>query len=42
MDFRKISLEYPYAIWMPQPVFLEALAKKASSFAIFTCWMGAC
>jgi len=41
MDFRKISPEYPYAIWMPQPVFLDALAKKAASFAGFTCWMGA-
>ncbi len=41
MDFRKISPEYPYAIWMPQPVFLEALAKKGSLFPGFTCWMGA-
>ena len=41
LDFRKISPEYPYAIWMPQPVFLEALAKKGASFPGFTCWMGA-
>jgi len=27
---------------LDQPGLLEALAKKASSFAIFTCWMGAC
>jgi 2-polyprenyl-6-methoxyphenol hydroxylase-like FAD-dependent oxidoreductase len=40
-DFETISPEYPYAIWMPQPVFLEALAKKASPFAGFACWMGA-
>jgi 2-polyprenyl-6-methoxyphenol hydroxylase-like FAD-dependent oxidoreductase len=26
---------------MPQPVFLEALAKKAKQFAGFACWMGA-
>ena len=41
LDFRKISPEYPYAIWMPQPIFLEALAKKGASFPGFTCWMGA-
>src|SRR5882672_1854445 len=41
LDFRKISPEYPYAIWMPQQVFLEALAKKGASFPGFTCWMGA-
>jgi len=27
---------------LDQPGLLEALAKKASCFAIFTCWMGAC
>jgi 2-polyprenyl-6-methoxyphenol hydroxylase-like FAD-dependent oxidoreductase len=41
LDFRKISPEYPYAIWMPQPIFLEALAKKAATFPSFTIWMGA-
>jgi len=40
-DFRYIAPEYPYAIWMPQPVFLEALARKASEFPGFQCWMGA-
>ncbi len=40
-DFRYIAPEYPYAIWMPQPVFLEALARKASAFPGFQCWMGA-
>jgi len=40
-DFNQIAPEYPYAIWMPQPVFLDALVKKASSLAGFTCWMGA-
>ena len=40
-DFRYIAPEYPYAIWMPQPVFLEALARKAGEFPGFQCWMGA-
>ena len=40
-DFHNISPEYPYAIWMPQPVFLEALVKKAASLDGFACWMGA-
>ena len=28
--FKTIAPAYPYAIWMPQPVFLDALVKKAS------------
>jgi 2-polyprenyl-6-methoxyphenol hydroxylase-like FAD-dependent oxidoreductase len=40
-DFRTVAPEYPYAIWMPQPVFLEALVKKAQAFPSFQCWMGA-
>jgi len=40
-SFKKISPEYPYAIWMPQPIFLAALARKAEPFATFQCWMGA-
>jgi 2-polyprenyl-6-methoxyphenol hydroxylase-like FAD-dependent oxidoreductase len=40
-DFRQIAPEYPYAIWMPQPVFLEALEKKAAPFKGFSCRMGA-
>ena len=40
-DFRRVTPEYPYAIWMPQPVFLVALAKKAEPFPTFQCWMGA-
>src|SRR5437867_6036963 len=40
-DFKTISPEYPYAIWMPQPIFLEALVKKAAPFPGFACWMGA-
>jgi len=40
-NFKKIAPDYPYAIWMPQPIFLEALARKASPFPTFHCWMGA-
>src|SRR5215467_1059061 len=39
-DFRRVAPEYPYAIWMPQPVFLAALAKKAEPFPTFQCRMG--
>src|SRR5262245_3808191 len=39
--FKTVSPEYPYAIWMPQPVFLDALAKKAAPFKSFRCRMGA-
>jgi 2-polyprenyl-6-methoxyphenol hydroxylase-like FAD-dependent oxidoreductase len=40
-SFKRIAPDYPYAIWMPQPIFLEALAKKASPYPGFHCWMGA-
>jgi 2-polyprenyl-6-methoxyphenol hydroxylase-like FAD-dependent oxidoreductase len=40
-DFRRIAPEFPYAIWMPQPVFLEALVRKAAPLPTFQCWMGA-
>jgi 2-polyprenyl-6-methoxyphenol hydroxylase-like FAD-dependent oxidoreductase len=40
-DFARIAPDYPYAIWMPQPIFLEALRKKAEPLARFQCWMGA-
>jgi 2-polyprenyl-6-methoxyphenol hydroxylase-like FAD-dependent oxidoreductase len=39
--FKKISPEYPYAIWMPQSVFLEAMLRKAEQLPTFQCWMGA-
>ena len=39
--FKKISPEYPYAIWMPQPVFLNAVHRKAVPYPSFQCWMGA-
>src|SRR5581483_9513119 len=40
-DFTTIVPEYPYAIWMPQPIFLKALTQKAAPFSDFECWMGA-
>jgi len=40
-SFTTIVPEYPYAIWMPQPIFLEALLRKAEPFSSFQCWMGA-
>ena len=39
--FKRIAPEYPYAIWMPQPVFLTALLRKAETLPSFSCWMGA-
>src|SRR5262249_51448419 len=30
--FARIAPEYPYAIWMPQPVFLQALVDRARAF----------
>src|SRR5262249_43608148 len=40
-QFKKISPEYPYAIWMPQPVYLAAMLRKAEPMPSFHCWMGA-
>jgi 2-polyprenyl-6-methoxyphenol hydroxylase-like FAD-dependent oxidoreductase len=40
-SFTRIAPRYPYAIWMPQPVFLDALLRKAQPFPSFRCWMGA-
>ena len=40
-SFKRIAPQYPYAIWMPQPIFLAALLRKAEAFASFQCWMGA-
>src|SRR5262245_49730460 len=40
-SFKKISPRYPYAIWMPQPIFLAALLRKAETLPSFRCWMGA-
>ena len=40
-SFKRIAPEYPYAIWMPQPIFLAAMLRKAQGFPSFRCWMGA-
>jgi 2-polyprenyl-6-methoxyphenol hydroxylase-like FAD-dependent oxidoreductase len=40
-SFKRIAPRYPYAIWMPQPIFLDALLRKAQPFPSFSCWMGA-
>jgi 2-polyprenyl-6-methoxyphenol hydroxylase-like FAD-dependent oxidoreductase len=40
-SFKKIAPQYPYAIWMPQPIFLAALLRKAEPFPAFQCRMGA-
>jgi 2-polyprenyl-6-methoxyphenol hydroxylase-like FAD-dependent oxidoreductase len=40
-SFKRIAPRYPYAIWMPQPIFLAALLRKAEPFPSFKCWMGA-
>src|SRR5215813_7584282 len=40
-SFDRIAPEYPYAIWMPQPIFLDALARKAAPYPGFQLWMGA-
>jgi 2-polyprenyl-6-methoxyphenol hydroxylase-like FAD-dependent oxidoreductase len=39
-DFQRISPAHPYAIWMPQTVFLSALTRKAEALPTFQCWMG--
>jgi len=40
-SFKRIAPEYPYAIWMSQPIFLAAMRRKAEAFPSFQCWMGA-
>jgi 2-polyprenyl-6-methoxyphenol hydroxylase-like FAD-dependent oxidoreductase len=40
-DFKTIAPRYPYAIWMPQPIFLAAMLRKAAALPSFSCWMGA-
>jgi 2-polyprenyl-6-methoxyphenol hydroxylase-like FAD-dependent oxidoreductase len=37
----RISLEHPYAVWMPQPLLLATLDDTARRFPGFHCWMGA-
>ena len=38
--FDTIVPEYPYAIWMPQPIFLQALVDKAAPFRAFSAGWG--
>ena len=40
-SFKRIAPQYPYAIWIPQPIFLDALLRKAQPLPSFSCWMGA-
>src|SRR5262249_54920605 len=40
-SFDRIAPQYPYAIWKPQPIFLDALARKAAPYPGFQLWMGA-
>jgi 2-polyprenyl-6-methoxyphenol hydroxylase-like FAD-dependent oxidoreductase len=41
-DFRKLlKTRFPYIMWMPQPIFLDFLAKEAEQFASFRLVMGA-
>jgi 2-polyprenyl-6-methoxyphenol hydroxylase-like FAD-dependent oxidoreductase len=40
-SFKRIAPKYPYAIWMPQPIFLAALLEKGQALPSFRCWMGA-
>jgi hypothetical protein len=42
LAFKRIAPEYPYAIWMPRPIYLAAMHRKAAEpFPSFRCWMGA-
>ena len=40
-EWRRIVPEYPYAVWMPQPLLLAMLRDRARQFPSFQCWMGA-
>ena len=41
LSFNRAAPEYPFAIWMPQPIFLAAIHRKAEALPSFQCWMGA-
>lgn len=41
MDFKTISPQFPFAFWMPQPIFLDALHQKAKEFPDFKLWFDA-
>lgn len=41
MPFSRISPQIPFAVWMPQPVLLEALHQQARGYPGFSLWFGA-
>src|SRR5690242_18096476 len=41
LDFSSLVPEVPYALWMPQPKLLDALAEKAKSYPSFDLWFSA-
>lgn len=41
VEFRDVSPEIPYAIWMPQPILLQALHDKAQTLPSFRLWFHA-
>ncbi len=38
IDFAKLSPEIPYALWLPQPVLLQALHEEARKYPSFEMW----
>jgi 2-polyprenyl-6-methoxyphenol hydroxylase-like FAD-dependent oxidoreductase len=41
IPFQQICADAPFAFWMPQPIFLNALAEKARTLPEFELWFGA-
>lgn len=41
VTFNQISPEAPFAVWMPQPILLNALHQKAAQFPDFDLWFDA-
>jgi 2-polyprenyl-6-methoxyphenol hydroxylase-like FAD-dependent oxidoreductase len=41
IPFRQICADAPFAFWMPQPIFLNALYEKARTLPDFDLWFGA-
>lgn len=40
ISFQEIAPEAPFAIWMPQPVMLQALWDQAKNYPSFSLWFG--
>ena len=38
IDFTKVSPEIPYALWMPQPILLQALHDEGKKYPSFDIW----